>query len=183
MRTELVMPYRDIVRNLFKKDTMQRMYMHAGVGIVGEIIEYEEAMVNGLGRADSQGHYRAAVIEELGDLAFYIEAALMLADMPTLETYETMPKELEWHLLFQAGEVMDAGKRFDTYGKPLEQERWNRHLTAVCACFFSKLRMHGLTLLQVQLANQEKLLTGEKARYALGVYTDEQANARADKVA
>lgn len=181
MRTTLVMPYADIVRNLFKKDTLQRMYMHAGVGIVGEIIEYQEAQLKGLGKCVTQGEHFHDIIEELGDLCFYLQAALMLAEMPNIETFQDLPKELDWHLLFNAGEVMDCGKRFDTYGKPLEQERWNRNLTATVACFYSQLRVHGLSLLHVQLANQNKLLTGEKARYALGIYTDEQAQARADK--
>jgi hypothetical protein len=40
----------------------------------------------------------------------------------------------------------------------------------------------GSSLEEMQAANKVKLLTGEKARYKLGMYTDTQAIARADKV-
>lgn len=180
MKNELVMPYPEIVRRLFKPDTMPRQYMHAAVGVVGEYIELLEARRK-LGVASSHASYQQAILEELGDLAFYLQAALNF-DNFALELFELVPKELDWHFIEQAGELMDAAKRFDIYNKGLEQERWSRHLNACVACFFAELRMAGVTLKQIQLVNQHKLLTGEKARYALGVYSDEQANARQDKV-
>lgn len=177
MSDQLVKPYPEIVRALFKPLPVPFMYLHAAVGILGEHIELQQ------GRARLPMERAALVaneIEELGDMAFYIQAGLNFNNL-TLEQFIGVPKETDWRFLFEAGELLDTAKRYAIYSKALEEERWNRHLHAVTACFMSELRICNLSLLQVQLANQEKLLTGEKARYALGLYTDEQANARADK--
>lgn len=181
MTQTLVMPYEQIVQKLLKPDTIPMQILHCSIGVVGEVIELIEAK-RSVANRESQRAYQLAVVEELGDSAFYLQACLNVT-MPgeTLLQYEYHERTLEWHFLEQAGELLDCGKRHVIYGKAFEAPRWEKALKASIACFFSELRMAGLSLIQVQLANQEKLLTGEKARYALGIYTDAQANARQDK--
>jgi NTP pyrophosphatase (non-canonical NTP hydrolase) len=174
----LQFPYNTMVEKLWKEEAKPDMYHHCAVGVVGEAIELMKAEHEfAIGKA-----VFGDVMEELGDLSFFVTRGL-LWNGQTLEGFESSPKELDWHLLFDAGELMDTSKRFKVYEKPLDEERWNRYLGQVAVCLHAKLRFHGVTLLQAQAANQTKLLTGEKARYKLGIFTSEQAAARADKVA
>lgn len=172
----LQVPYETMVDKLWKHEELPDMYHHCAVGIVGEVIELYEAERRWANGTCS----RRDIIEELGDLCFFVTRALMWNDL-ALASYSDLPKELDSDLLFDAGEMMDVTKRFKVYGKPLETERWGRHLTRVAICLHAKLRLHNVSLDEALHANQTKLLTGEKARYKLGLFTQEQAQERADK--
>lgn len=174
----LQVPYPEMVEKLFKYDTLPAMYLHVGVGIVGEVIEYL-ASQNMLGDPDYNKN-AAHVLEELGDLAFFSQKLCALFGR-NLEDYAGRQREPGTFLLYEANEILDCCKRFGIYNKQLEHERLEEALGRFMGCFFSALRVQDFALEQVQEANQKKLLTGEKARYKLGKYTDEQANARADK--
>lgn len=173
----LQVPYWIMVDKLWKHEELPDMYHHCAVGIVGEVIELYEAERKWANGTCS----RQAVLEELGDLCFFVTRALTWNQL-TLWAYENLPKELDADLLFDAGELMDVTKRYKVYDKPLEEGRWGLHLTRVAICLHAKLRLHNVSLEEAMHANQTKLLTGEKARYKLGLFTTEQAQERADKV-
>lgn len=64
--------YDDFVRKLFKEDTYEQMVNHAALGVCGEAGELADALKKHV-------HYRKPldrknVVEELGDLRFYIQA-------------------------------------------------------------------------------------------------------------
>ena len=174
MIVQLQVPYPEMVEKLWKPDTLPMQYLHATVGLVGEMLELFEAEWKAMKREN--------FIEELGDMAFYLERMLQWNGLH-LENFIDVPKEIECHLFIAAGELLDCAKRFAIYGKELEEERFNRFLYQATSAFFAKLRLYCLSLAEVQKANQEKLLTGEKARYKLGLFSNEQAITRADKVA
>ena len=81
----------------------------------------------------------------------------------------------------EAGELLDAVKKFIFYNKSLDLENIIEEMGDV-EFFMSRLRqLLGLTREQILKANMKKLLTGDNARYAEGKYSDEQAHTRADK--
>lgn len=178
-RAKLVMPYHEMVQRLFKQQDLPMMYLHAGIGIVGEVIEYKEVL-----QCQCTGTYserKKQVVEELGDITFYLQAMLNLHGSLRLEDFHDSERADRSDLLIDAGEILDACKRYAIYNKPLETERLHTHVKNVITCLHTEFRIWDFKLIEVQVANQDKLLTGEKARYALGIYTDEQAQARADK--
>ena len=81
----------------------------------------------------------------------------------------------------EAGELLDAIKKAVIYNKPLDRENVIEELGDL-EFYMEGLRAElGITREQTIEANIAKLLTGEKARYKLGMYTDNQAIQRADK--
>ena len=65
--------YDDFVRQLFKADTFQMMAAHAAMGIAGEAGEFTDAIKKHI--MYNKPIDRANIIEELGDLRFYMQAA------------------------------------------------------------------------------------------------------------
>ena len=81
----------------------------------------------------------------------------------------------------EAGELLDAIKKAVIYNKPLDRENVIEELGDL-EFYMEGLRAElGITRQETIEANMKKLLTGEKARYKLGMYTDTQAIQRADK--
>lgn len=81
----------------------------------------------------------------------------------------------------EAGELLDAIKKAVIYNKELDRENVIEELGDL-EFYMEGLRAElGITREQTIEANMKKLLTGEKARYKLGMYTDTQAIQRADK--
>lgn len=156
--------YGEFVRSHFKQDTLPQMYLHAAVGIVGEAIELAEAP-----ELDD-------CVEELGDVAFYIQAMFNLRQRQLAEFHE-VPRECGQTVLQQAGEILDVVKRYAIYGLPLDEPRLDAALTIVAACFFAKLRVFGVTWEFVREHNVRKL----QKRYASGAFSTAEAEARADK--
>lgn len=81
----------------------------------------------------------------------------------------------------EAGELLDAIKKYAIYNKPVDFENVIEELGDL------EFYMQGLRA-EFDIArddtlrhNCDKLLEGQKARYKSGTYTDEQAQARADK--
>lgn len=78
----------------------------------------------------------------------------------------------------EAGEVIDAVKKYWVYNKPLDTENLKEELGDIIFYMQKLCNMYGWTLNEVTKANMDKL----KKRYPSGTYSDAQAQARADKV-
>ena len=81
----------------------------------------------------------------------------------------------------EVGELTDALKKSIMYNKPLDRENVVEEIGDIM--FYLEGLMQSLSISGQECieANMNKLLTGEKARYKLGVYSDKQAQDRADK--
>lgn len=180
-RTLVAVPYDQMVRNLFKpmgSDAATRL--HAAIGISGESSE--------LLLASSIEN----IVEELGDLEFYIEAyyqsiggrrtalgdelALLAGDPSGNQVLGTVTIAIS----ASAGSLIDLTKKSWVYNKPFddESERAVRYELIRLEVMMSQLRdMVGVRKVDVLRANQGKL----GKRYPDGVYADRDAQVRADK--
>ncbi len=68
--------YDDFVRQLFKADTEPMMALHAALGCAGEAGELADAIKREY--VYNKPRNRANVVEELGDLRFYMQAVMNL---------------------------------------------------------------------------------------------------------
>lgn len=81
----------------------------------------------------------------------------------------------------EAGELLDAVKKNVIYQKPIDIENIIEELGDL-EFYMEGLRQNlNISREETLEANKSKLLTGEKARYKLGKYTDKQAQDRLDK--
>jgi NTP pyrophosphatase (non-canonical NTP hydrolase) len=81
----------------------------------------------------------------------------------------------------EAGELIDAVKNHAIYNKEADRKNVVEELGDLEFYMQGIRKNMGITRKETLKANMEKLLTGDKARYKLGKYTDEQATNRADK--
>lgn len=82
----------------------------------------------------------------------------------------------------EAGELIDAIKKSVIYRKSLDRENVIEELGDL-EFYLERIRqIVNVTREETLKTNMEKLLTGEKARYKVGVYTDKQAQERQDKI-
>lgn len=175
--------------------------LHAMLGINDELLEIYEALED----KDMDN-----LLEELGDCVFYAEMLGMTIGV-TLEDvkYElenfTIPDATKYPTIRKlAGEAITFAKRIGVYCKEYDNTdlkgfyvRVHMLLKEIGTMFTDKIRdsfenLYGETLDDahvrginafrlVKEANMQKLLKGDTARYKSGSYSDEQANARADK--
>lgn len=126
------------------------------------------------------------VIEELGDIEFYLEMALIVLDISEREITDTKEEfYFSQHNMFEqasltmlAGtEFLDLVKRRCIYNKEVERAAFAKALTKIYLCLVIVYQMTGLKRIQVLEANKEKLAV----RYNGLKYTDNAANGRADK--
>lgn len=149
--------------------------LHMLLGIVGEVGE--------LILARSLVH----VCEELGDLEFYLEGSRQGYSISRNEVIAVRLTFSDWYeddysaLAIAQADIVDAVKRFVIYRKPLDKGNLITAMARMEFAMDSIRQKWGLSREDCLRANREKLLTGEKARYALGQYSDQQANDRADK--
>lgn len=163
-------PYEQMVKDLFKKlPTIGEEAHHATTGIAGEVGELSEACS------------RENILEELGDLEFYVEALVQKLDSPLI-----LPEGMQFsgstfgtsiiHLHSMASRMLDLSKKSWIYGRPLPVE----HLRIEAGQFRQVLEglygYLGTTQDEVRHLNQVKLMK----RYPTG-YTNEAAIERADK--
>jgi NTP pyrophosphatase (non-canonical NTP hydrolase) len=81
----------------------------------------------------------------------------------------------------ESGELLDAVKKAVVYNKPLDRTNVIEELGDL-EFYMEGLRQElDISREQTLAANIHKLLSSDKARYKLGVYTDAQAQDRADK--
>lgn len=90
-----------------------------------------------------------------------------------------------WHMAScvpsEAGELFDAVKAHVIYDKGIDLENVIEELGDLEFYMQGVRASLGITREETLAHNLKKLLTGKNARYAEGVYSDAQAQARADK--
>ena len=146
--------------------------LHMAVGISGEVAELITAIEN----ADE-----ANMLEEAGDIEFYFEGLRAYVTPTYVNDMQFARNGIGDSLTTCAGEILDQVKKHVIYDSELNAD--------YLSDLMSEFRLHMTTLytktpfnraVAIE-ANMAKLLTGEKARFAEGVYTDKQAQDRADK--
>lgn len=186
-------PFYEMVCRLFKVRDFERAaepLVHAAIGIIGECTElvFGESAEN--------------IIEELGDLEFYVEAAVQ-----ALCTYQ--PVGIEQHLivrsefdlavsrflpdvaspsfndfLYYAGEFLNYSKKVYVYRVPMTAEMRSKLVESLAWLKACMLELYSGTHLSedtIRSANMDKLIYGPNARYKEMQYTDKAAQERADK--
>lgn len=166
-------PYRDFVGGLFVKPAGRAaLMMHAAIGIVGEVIEL---------RCSSSPENE---LEELGDLWFYLQA-MENCDPPALAVRPATPpcdhlrtlRIVGESMLVEANEILDICKKYWVYEKEPDMTAVAVRLWRLREIIDRHAYLADFTLAEVELANRVKLLK----RYPGGGYTNEAAQARADK--
>ena len=172
--------YRAMVQRLFKTrdfNVAAEPLMHAAIGIAGEWFE--------LCRADDD----ANVIEEIGDMEFYLTAAVSILHA---HVGDSAHQTHAANLIQRAGEsldtaeayravedILDLSKKCWVYGHHVEQHA-PKLLQALSVVFYAMAGIGtaaSLTRAEVLQANYDKLAK----RYGSGGYSDAEATARADK--
>lgn len=90
-----------------------------------------------------------------------------------------------WHMATgvsgEAGELLDCVKKNVAYDKPLDLENLTEELGDLEFYLQGLRSITGISREDCLKHNLQKLLTGKNARYAEGIYSDAQAQTRADK--
>lgn len=166
--------HHDMVVSLFKVLPGAQDLHHATTGIAGEVAE--------LHAADSMDN----IIEECGDIEFYIEAAWQALERRTVKGRiprnprgllgDSVAGYVLTDLVISSGHLLDLSKKAWIYNKPIEEGVFMEALDAVEVDLDDYYKIHGIDRRQVINENMAKLA----ARYPAG-YTDAAAQARADK--
>lgn len=178
--------YSVMVKDLLKDmDTKIASAIHAALGVMGEVAEMIPASI----RDDFSN-----TVEEAGDVQFYAQGLLNIYGWTLEEMLVTLPAEQDLDLMlafddfplaamtYFAGGIVDELKKSWAYNKELNLEGLKYNL-GMFYCFFKDLlETWDLTFEDIKAHNQNKLVTGPKARYPSGKYSDAAAIARADKV-
>lgn len=185
---ELILGFIQMVRDLAKPGqailaslTAAKCHLlHMAVGLIGEVAELHEA---------EQKVDRANFVEELGDYEFYLAGVYLgIAREPALcGSTEKIPmmtlSKLVSDLHISTGNLLDKIKRHTIYNKDVSVDDI-ADLADECYTIlqdFYQRNTFDITREEVLEGNMNKLLKGDKARYASGTYSDDQAVARADK--
>ena len=167
MVKDLAKPGLDIIAE-FTEQTAHEVHMM--LGVIGEIGELFEAV-----RAND----RENMIEEFGDLRFYITGVLGRRPSPHDGKFIRSVDPVQ--IFINACVALDKVKKRAIYAErnlplpvyELESFYWSiAHM----------MEIYGISVDTVEDHNMNKLLKGETARYKSGSYSNEQALARADKV-
>lgn len=178
--------HQQMVTNLFKKmEGAGAEMLHAAIGIAGESGELRTATK------------RKEIIEECGDLEFYIEAAwqkipnraqlemqkISFIGLATAENI-TLGTVVD-NISIIGSELLDFAKKVWVYqGAKGDRDESIAATLRLLRLNLDKLyEMTGITREDVLTGNQDKLLGSktEVGRYAAGTYSDAAALARADK--
>lgn len=137
--------------------------LHMAIGIMGEVVEYQRATT-----PDN-------IIEELGDICFFLEGIRQIIKVPSDQYMDVTPVSLIW----DASELLDLVKKVCIYNKPLLPvlPGITRQIATIDMMLDLCIASHGLTGEQVIEANMAKM----QKRYASGNYSNKQAIERADK--
>ena len=162
--------------------TPQAMHcLHMAVGVSGEVGElcqaFEQAGASGNLDMDN-------LIEELGDLEFYLEGLrqglrLTRADVDAVyvpKVSGAIPLE---GLVIHAANLLDLVKKYSIYVKPVDMPNIMNELRALDLCMSGIYSDGGLDSAMVLQRNIDKLTV----RYSSGSYSNQQAQTRADKPA
>lgn len=151
--------------------------VHAGLGFVGEVLEFIAAVEN----KDVEN-----MKEEAGDAEFYLVA--LHQNCTSVGIIPHTPAGNEEQLLkilrTSTEAIVDKTKKVTMYNRPVGDEYikpFLHHSGVVIGCLAKICSEYGISREEYVKHNTEKLLTGANARYASGEYSDEQATERADK--
>ncbi|WP_370242831.1 hypothetical protein [Marisediminitalea sp.] len=152
--------------------------LHMAVGMIGELIEMHDA-------SD-----RENAVEEAGDFEFYFTGFMQGINATEEELRETEVEIGHTNFLSTVGVLLDLTKKFTVYNKDVDRDLFVQQLVRV-GYFMDNVYVQTaeqqsntdpITREEAIRHNINKLWTGENARYSSGSYSDEQAQARADKV-
>lgn len=146
--------------------------LHMAVGISGEIAELEGCLA---APAFDFGN----LVEELGDLEFYLEGLRLGVAEVQRRVPDQLPADARSHLVVHGGAALDAVKKHVVYNKPLEVDLLQTALDDIEASLAVIRATYDVSREEVLAGNQAKLAV----RYRKGSYSDQQAVARADKAA
>lgn len=162
--------YEQMVKALFKRMPGHGAAMlHAAVGIAGESGELRCAVD------------RENILEECGDIEFYIEAAWQqITTVQRTEPFDVVglayAEIVDW-IHIDACELLDHAKKVWVYEDGNRDEVISHFLRKLEADLTFLYHFLGTTREAVQGLNQAKLMV----RYSSGTYSNAQALARADK--
>lgn len=164
--------YDQFVTWLFKADTEPMMALHAALGVCGEVGELIEADMD----------FKASnVIEEAGDLEFYLQAVrnhykIVRNFVQDFGQHLSSSPNVQQRLAIEAGNLADVIKREYIYGKPRDTQAVRDVLMRI-----ENLMPYYYPVPRIQIlqANANKL----SKRYSDLRYSDASAIQRADKAA
>lgn len=152
---------------------------HMAIGVAGESIELLEAYL---------ANDKETMLEELGDAEFFIQGADNALDVlgygneQRNVAYAVLtPTEVIHDYLIAAGNFLDSGKRLGTYVDETKIGQYKANLIAVRIALNHVYEVLPFNQEQAIAQNIYKLVTGPKARYKGGVYSNAAAQNRADK--
>lgn len=147
--------------------------LHMAVGIVGEVEELTSAVTE---TGDIEN-----MLEELGDLEFYIEGYCAAMDWDTdigrSRIPCSTPIEACVELFKGAGRLIDATKKAAIYEKELDVEAAELamvHIQNAMACAYAQLGLDRQSAIEANIVKLGK-------RYSGGTYSNKAAQDRADK--
>jgi len=143
---------------------------HMMTGLVGEVIELKEAWL----KQDVPN-----IIEELGDIRFYIQGFIQTFDVVDSIKYynEPLAKEPIDTIFLLCGEIVDVVKRHIIYNAPLQSLKLHELLFTTIVRLNTVYEVIGVDDFVVTEANTTKLST----RYPELCFTDKHAALRLDK--
>lgn len=159
--------------------------IHAALGVVGEVAEMIPATI----RNDFDN-----MVEECGDTFFYFQGLLNIYGWTVEELLRTETDLKDEDLMdefedfsiaamtYFSGNIIDELKKTWAYNKELNLQGLKYNLGMFTRFFAQNIEEWELGLYDIMAHNQHKLVTGPKARYPSGKYSDAAAVARADKV-
>lgn len=163
---------------------------HMVGGMFGELAELREGLLL---------RDKVLMLEESGDFRFYLVgvANWLEMELPTVPVPRLAARFNPVDgLLILTGQLWDLVKRPYVYGKmpthlvdgqktPMTEDQFKSSVRDLVLQMHAELcaiiATTGFTEAEVMAHNMQKLCIGPNARYASGVYSDEQATARADK--
>lgn len=160
--------YRQMVKNLFKTmGSQEATVMHAAIGLSGEVAELTAA------------RDRDEVVEEVGDIEFYLEALRQHVGgtRGQFVSQDTDIGSLQLDLVRLSGTVLDMAKKSWVYGRKLDDKVIHETIDRIDSVLAELRNILGCRKSEILEANQIKL----GKRYPQGVYTDGHANERLDK--
>lgn len=157
--------YDQFVARLLKPLPEQLNALHIAVGLAGELGELF--------------HEDVDEFEECGDYEFYLQALLNHYDITLASCYPTdfVGTVGDYEFVYWTGQLIDCIKREYIYNKPRELERVKQCIVMVVQYLNDIYTDMGTSQAEILQANALKL----EKRYAGLYYSDDAANARADK--
>lgn len=173
----LVKPAKQIVMHMSEFDAD---LWHGATGVAGEAGELLEAVV---GVPDD--NTRNLVVEELGDLEFYMEQVRQRTGLSRDDSIDNNEDSYDEDLALdfaalvaiQACAVLDTVKKTVIYNKPLDLALLARNLRDLDSAMLSVRQHYNVSRDEVLAYNVDKLMK----RYASLTYSDSAAQLRADK--